>query len=136
MRRSAAIEQPPATQDPQELLPHVLTPQGVDQRVQCRIQCGKAEEDASVIEDRALLHLAGSVQEEDGEGRQPTDDEDAKDNCDRLQESIRWRIGGLLVAGAHNEIDANVKDHDGQQDDAKDGDNKPDVVSGVEGQNS
>lgn len=83
-----------------------------------------------------MLHLAGSVQEKDGEGRQPTNDEDAKDNCDRLQKSVSWRIGGLLVAGAHNKIDTNVKDHNGQQDDAKDGDNKPDVVSGVEGQNS
>lgn len=136
MRRSAAVEQPPAAQNPEELLPHVLTPQRVDQRVQRRIQCGDAEEDVSVIEDRALLHRTGSVQEKDGEGRQPTNDEDTQHDCDGLQESVSWRIGGLLVAGAHNKVDANVKDHNGQQDDAKDGDDKQDVVSGVERQDS
>lgn len=40
------------------------------------------------------------------------------------------------MAGAHNKVDANVKDHNGQQDDGKYGDDKPDVVSGVERQDS
>lgn len=136
MRRSATVEQTPAAQNPEELLPHVLTPHRVDQRVQRRIQRGKAEEDAGVVEDRALFHLTGSVQEKDGEGRQPTNDEDTQHDRYRLQESIRWRIGGLLLAGAHNKVDADVKDHNGQQDDAKDGDDKQDVVSGVERQDS
>lgn len=95
MRRSAAVEQPPAAQNPEELLPHVLTPQRVDQRVQRRIQRGDAEEDVSFIEDRALLDRTGSVQEKYGEGRQPANDEDAQHDRDGLQESVSWRIGGL-----------------------------------------
>lgn len=134
MRRPATIEQPPAAKHPEELLPHVLTPQRVDQRVQRRIQRGEAKEDGTFAEDRTLLHRTGSVQEKDGEGGQPTDDEDAQNDRNSLQESISWRIGGLLVASTHDKVDANVKDHNGQQDDAKDGDDKQDVVSGVERQ--
>lgn len=136
MRWPATIKQPPAAKHPEELPPHLLTPHCVDQRVQRRIQCGEAKEDGTIVEDRTLFHRTGSVQQKDGEGGQPTDDEDAQHDCNRLQESVSWRIGGLLVAGTHNKVDANVKDHNGQQDDGKDGDDKQDVVSGVERQES
>lgn len=136
MRRSAAIEQPPAAENPEELLPHVLTPQCVDERVQRRVKGGDAEEYNGVVENRALFHRAGSVQQENGEGRQPTYDEHAQHDSDGFQESVGWRVGGLLVACAYDKVDANVQDHDGQQDDGEDGDDKQDVVSGVERQDS
>lgn len=130
--RSAAIEQPPAAKNPEELLPHVFTSQRVDQRVQRRVESGDAEEDDGVVKNGTLLHRAGSVQQKDGEGGQPTHDEHTQHDSDGFQESVCWRIGGLLLACAYDKVDANIKDHNCHQDHAEDGDDEPYVVSGVE----
>lgn len=54
----ATLENPPAAQHAQELPPHVLTAQRVDQRVQCRVQGGNSEEDVGVAENGAGGHPA------------------------------------------------------------------------------
>lgn len=80
------------------------------------------------------MYPAEGVQQQDGEGGQPAHDEDAQHDGDSFEEGVGRRVRGLLVAGAHNQVDFHIEDDDGEQYDAEDGDHEEDVLLGVERQ--
>lgn len=128
------MEEPPAAQHAQELPPHVFTAQCIDERVQCRVQGGDPKEDVGVAEDGTAEHTAVDIKQQDAEGRQPAHNKHAQDNGDGLEQSVGSHVSGFLVARTDNQVDTDIQDDNGEQDDAEDGYHKADVALRIERQ--
>lgn len=89
-----------------------------------------------MVENGAGRHNAWDIKEQDAKGRQPAYNKNAQDNRDGLEQGIWSRVSGFLMTRTDDQVDADIQDDNGEQDDAEDGHHKADVASRVERQDS